>query len=139
MRRSRAVAVAGVVAAAAAPWLGAHHSIAIFDRQRIVEIGGVVTELRWINPHVWLHVDTAAQTAQGVERWQIEMRSPNSMMQEGWNSTTVAAGDRVTVYAYPLRMDDAGAATRRGLFVSVTLPDGSVRGRDRQSFRAGEQ
>ena len=39
----------------------------------------------------------------------------------GWRSTTVKAGDKVSVLVYPLRNDEKG-----GQYISITLPDGKV-------------
>ena len=32
----------------------AHHSAAIFDRESVIEVEGVITEVAWVNPHVKL-------------------------------------------------------------------------------------
>ena len=38
--------------------LQAHHSVgSSFDTSQLVTVTGVVTSLRWSNPHVTLHVD----------------------------------------------------------------------------------
>ena len=34
-----------------------HHSFAMFDLTRRVTITGVVAEIQWTNPHVWVYVD----------------------------------------------------------------------------------
>jgi hypothetical protein len=47
------VLVAATLASAPAR---AHHSAAMFDDSRVVELKGVVKELQWTNPHVWLQV-----------------------------------------------------------------------------------
>ena len=58
-----------------------------------------------------------------AEAWSIELNSPNNMRRQGWKATSLKAGDEVSVVMFPLRdlSDHKG-----GLFVEVTLPDGSV-------------
>ena len=59
------------------------------------------------------------QTNNGVERWGVEMGSPNSMVKGGWKSNIIKAGDKVTVAVHPLKSGEHG-----GIFMSITLPDG---------------
>jgi len=36
----------------------AHHSFAAeFDAAKPVKVSGVVTNIEWLNPHIWLYVD----------------------------------------------------------------------------------
>ncbi len=47
----------------------AHHSAAMFDDSRVVELKGVVKELQWTNPHVWLQVTVDDKgREEGMER-----------------------------------------------------------------------
>ena len=46
----------------AAPAL-AHHSFAMFDRDKDVTMSGTVTEFEWTNPHVWIHVSVPDRPA----------------------------------------------------------------------------
>ena len=52
------MAVAGMcvwLAGTSAP-VAAHHAFAAeFDADRPVEFSGTVTEVEWVNPHVWIH------------------------------------------------------------------------------------
>ena len=52
-----------------------------------------------------------------------EMNSPNNLTRQGWKSTALKPGDKVTLVMNPLR-----DGSRGGLFVSVMLPDGKVLG-----------
>ena len=37
---------------------GAHHAFsAEFDESRPVTLKGVITEMEWVNPHSWIHLD----------------------------------------------------------------------------------
>src|SRR5262245_34764540 len=105
----------------AAPVL-AHHSAAGIDRTKSVTITGTVKEFRWANPHSWIDVDVPGDGGSAVT-WSVEMTSPAFLVRAGWKSTTIKAGDKVTVTLRPFKNGDPG-----GLFVSVTLPDGQVLG-----------
>lgn len=106
----------------------AHHSFAMFDQTRTQVLNGVVTEVQWTNPHVFLHVEVSE--AGSKVTWDIELNSPNNLRRQGWKSDSIKAGDKVTVTINPLRDGSHG-----GLFVSVTLPDGSVLGEPPGSAR----
>jgi hypothetical protein len=100
----------------------AHHSFAMFDQSKQVELKGTVREFQWTNPHAFIHIDVPNQ-AGGVDSWQVELNSPNNLKRQGWKSSSVKPGDQVTLVLNPLK-----DGTKGGLFVAVTLPDGSVLG-----------
>ena len=51
------VGAALIAASALMPASGrAHHSAAMFDDTQVRELKGVVKELQWTNPHVWLQI-----------------------------------------------------------------------------------
>jgi hypothetical protein len=100
----------------------AHHSFAMFDQSKQLTLKGTVREFQWTNPHAWIHLDVPG--ADGVkDTWQVELNSPNNLKRQGWKSSSVKAGDQVTLILNPLKDGSKG-----GLFVSVTLPDGTVLG-----------
>ena len=98
----------------------AHHSMAMFDRTTKVEISGVVADVQWTNPHVWIEVDVPDE-AGGSERWAIEFTSRVHLTRRGWTRTTVNPGDEVTFTMSPYRDGRPG-----GRFWTVTLPDGET-------------
>jgi hypothetical protein len=100
----------------------AHHSFAMFDQTKRVTLKGTVTEFQWTNPHAFIHLDVPG-AAGAKENWEIELNSPNNLKRQGWKSTSLKPGDQVTLVTFPLRdlVDHKG-----GLFVSVTLADGTV-------------
>jgi hypothetical protein len=105
-------------------WAGtasAHHSFAMFDQTKTVTLKGTVLEFQWTNPHAFLHVEVAANGKKTA--WHVELNSPNNLRRQGWKATSVKAGDAVSVVVNPLRDGTPG-----GLFVTVTLPDGTVLG-----------
>ena len=106
---------------AAAPAF-AHHSFAMFDRQKEITLKGTVKEFQWTNPHSFIQIEAPDEKGMVVS-YSIEMNSPNNLTRQGWKSTALKAGDKVTVVMNPLR-----DGSRGGLFVSVVLPDGKVLG-----------
>jgi hypothetical protein len=100
----------------------AHHSFAMFDQSKIVTLKGTVSQFQWTNPHAFIHIDVP-NDAGGKDQWQVELNSPNNLKRQGWKSTSVKAGDAVTLVINPLK-----DGSRGGLFVSVKLPDGSTLG-----------
>ena len=107
----------------------AHHSFAMFDQSKQLELKGTVSEFQWTNPHAFIHIDVPNQTG-GVDSWQVELNSPNNLKRQGWKSSSVKPGDKVTLLLNPLK-----DGTKGGLFVAVTLPDGSVLGDPNQGKR----
>lgn len=100
----------------------AHHSFAMFDQTKRVELKGKVTDFQWTNPHAFIHLDVVDANGK-VENWEIELNSPNNLKRQGWSSTSLKNGDAVTLVTFPLR----DLQTHKGgLFVSVTKADGTV-------------
>lgn len=98
----------------------AHHSFAMFDQSRQLPLTGTVHDFQWTNPHAFIDLDVP-NGAGGTDVWKVELNSPNNLKRQGWHSHTMRPGDRVTVVINPLRDGQKG-----GLFVSVTLPNGTV-------------
>jgi hypothetical protein len=103
------------LAASAPAWV--HHSGAMFDKTRVIEISGVVKEFAWTNPHSSFKVEVQDQL------WSIEMNATSNLVHEGWKKNTIKAGDKVSVTINPLRDGRPG-----GWFVGIKLPDGSTLG-----------
>ena len=66
----KAIMLAGIAVIIAAPAL-AHHSFAMFDREKVVNITGTVKEYEWTNPHVWIHI-TAPDDKGAMREWVID-------------------------------------------------------------------
>ena len=98
----------------------AHHSFAMFDRDKEVTLNGTVREFQWTNPHAFIELDVADSGGK-VEKWSVEMNSPNNLTRQGWKSSMLKTGDKVSVTLNPLRDGKKG-----GLFVAITLADGKV-------------
>jgi hypothetical protein len=100
----------------------AHHSFAMFDQRKDVTLKGTVLEFQWTNPHAFIHIDVPNGSS-GKVMWQVELNSPTNLKRQGWKSSTIKAGDEVTLVIKPLK-----DGSRGGLFVSIKLPDGTVLG-----------
>lgn len=98
----------------------AHHSMTGFDRAKTVMLTGTVKGFGWVNPHSWIEMEVPNGKG-GVDDWNIEMTAPGILAKAGWKSNTIKAGDKVTVGVHPLLTGQPG-----GLFVSLTLPNGTV-------------
>ena len=101
----------------------AHHSPVMFDRSKKQTITGTVKEFVWTNPHASIQVEVTNARG-GTEIWGVEMNSPNNLVKQGWKSTILKGGDKVTVVGNPLREADKPGL----LFLSIKLPDGRVLG-----------
>ena len=99
----------------------AHHSFAMFDQTKEVSLKGNIVDFQWTNPHAFIHIEVPDRAN---EVWEIELNSPNNLKRQGWKSTSLKPGDKVTVMANPLR----DTTKKGGLFIRVTLPDGSILG-----------
>jgi hypothetical protein len=102
--------------------LAAHHSPVLFDRTVKKTLVGTVVQFVWTNPHASIQLDVVNENG-STERWGVEMGSPNSMVKNGWKSTLLKPGDKVTVVVNPLRSGEPG-----GIFQSITLADGRTLG-----------
>jgi hypothetical protein len=113
-----------LVAAVAAPrYTAAHHSAAMFDDSKVMELKGTIKEMQWKNPHVWIQVvvdDHGKPT-----EWSLEAGSPNTLSRTGWKATTFKSGDQVTVRLNPMK-----DGTSAGLFIGAKFAaDGKTNGR----------
>lgn len=120
MKKSLLGWAAALTLAAVAPAL-AHHSPAAFEAQKTVTLKGTVKEFRWQNPHTWIEILVPNEKGEEV-LWAIELTSPTYLVRAGWKSTTLKAGDKVTVVGRPLKSGEPGSA----IFTSVTLADGTT-------------
>lgn len=112
-----------IIAAAAmqVPIAGAHHSVsANFDRDRLVEITGTLTEFRLQNPHTHLEVDVVEADG-SVTRWLVEWGTRNDLIRRGVDVDRISVGEEVTVTMIPSRtLENVGYAR------TLILADGSL-------------
>ena len=113
--------VAGAVVAlvALSGAVAAHHSPAVFDQTKKLELKGTVKAFKWQNPHTFLDIDVPGAKGR-VETWTVEMTSPTYLLRAGWKNNSVKPGDKVSVIVHPVKEGDV----KGGIFVSITLADG---------------
>jgi hypothetical protein len=115
---------AGLAALTVVAAAQAHHSFAMFDQTQRLTLKGTVTDFQWTNPHAFIHLDVPAASGKS-DVWEIELNSPNNLKRQGWKSTSVKSGDKITMITNPLR---DMSEHKGGLFISLTLADGTVLG-----------
>src|SRR5262245_49274436 len=115
---TRCIVTCAVTLVLTAATVVAHHSPVLFDRSVAKTLVGTVVEFTWTNPHSSIQLDVPNASG-GVERWGVELGSPQSMARTGWKSSILKPGDKVTVVVNPLKSGEPG-----GIFVSLVLADG---------------
>jgi len=96
----------------------AHHSFAVYDHTRTLNLKGTVTKFQWSNPHAYLDIDVR-DAGGAVKHYTLEGTSVNMMQRTGWRSNMIKAGDEVKVVMAPLLNGEPA-----GLLLEVTLPNG---------------
>ena len=108
--------MAGAVCALSATAM-AHHSFAMFDTTKRMDIRGTVKEVQWTNPHVWLQM---VVTENGQQKtYDFEGGAVSVLKRSGWTKDTVKPGDTITLTAHPFKDGRPG-----GSIEFVTLADG---------------
>ena len=97
----------------------AHHSFAMFDQSKELELHGAVREFQWTNPHVWIEIQVREADGQS-RQWSIEASSPNNLRRRGWTATSLKPGDAVTARIHPLRSGSPG-----GSLLQITTANGT--------------
>ena len=103
-----AATVAGALAASA-PAL-AHHSFAMFDQTKEVELkDATVVDWQWTSPHAWLYVMVPNGTGE-PDKYSVEAANPGQLRRDGFSKGSMSPGDKVTVYMAPLKSGEKGGA-----------------------------
>jgi hypothetical protein len=86
----------------AATTLSAHHSRAMFDVDTLVSVEGVVTDVQWRNPHMWVTLDVPGPDGK-MESWGFEGSGAASMVAAGISPQILKVGNKVKIIAHPGR------------------------------------
>ena len=97
----------------------AHHSMAEFDRGKSITLHGVVTSVKWENPHCWVYVDVKDEAGRTVN-WGFEGSGPAALIRHGMNASLLKAGVEVTIKTNPAR----DASKNLGFLNELVFPDG---------------
>ncbi len=109
----------------------AHHSSAPhFDRDIEITVEGIVTELKFVNPHAYLYFDVEKDGE--LIKWRCELSSATRLARFGWSADMFTVGQRITVNGAPARREDNVCFLN-----ALTLDDGTVITRARGLSEAG--
>jgi hypothetical protein len=82
--------------------LSAHHSRAMFDVDKLISVEGVVTDVQWKYPHMWVAVDVPGANGK-VESWGLEGAGASMMVAAGISPQILKVGNHVKIIAHPPR------------------------------------
>jgi hypothetical protein len=116
--RFKSIVFAMIAGQAVALTAWAHHSHGNYLMTQYAEVEGTVTDLYWVNPHVWMYVDVINEQGQ-VESWAMEAAGSSTLVRGGIAADEVKAGDTIHVRCHPLRDGSNGC-----LLGFVTTKDG---------------
>jgi hypothetical protein len=117
MKIFAAAGFASLIAAVAPAW--AHHSFAAeFDIAKPVKLQGTVTQMEWINPHSWIHIDVKEPDGKVVS-WMVEGGSPSILLRRGFTKKSLENGTVIVVEGY-----QAKSGENRANGANITFPDG---------------
>ena len=102
------------------PALGmAHHSWAMYDADRIIDVTGTVTRVEWTSPHVFFFFESKDESGNSVE-WTVEMDPPVLLRRYGLLPAAIAPGTVVKATGVPAV---TGAPVMRAVYIE--LEDGT--------------
>lgn len=99
----------------------AHHSFAVYDHTKSLNLKGTVTKWQWSNPHAYLDIDVKGADG-AVKHYTLEGTSINMLQRMGWRSNMIKAGEDVKVVFAPLLSGQPG-----GLLLAITLANGETK------------
>ena len=122
MNRSLRVVLFAAVPLFLARGAVAHHSHAMFDMSRSLQVTGTAAKLEWSNPHIffWIYVPDSKQPS-GSQVYAFEAGALVAMARVGWDRDAVKAGEKVTVDYMPLKDGRPG-----GVLLKVTRENGKT-------------
>lgn len=108
-----------VLTVAAAP---AHHAFSpVYDAKRTIDVEGVVTEFRFVNPHAMVLMEVTDKKTGKVVKWNVEFAGRLNLEEAGWTAQSIKAGERVRITGNP-----AWKSEQRMAFVKLVRADGTT-------------
>jgi hypothetical protein len=95
----------------------AHHSRAMFDVDKLISVEGVVTEVQWRFPHMWIALDVPGANGK-TESWGFEGAGAAMMVASGISPQILKVGNRVKIIAHPSRDSSKRTAEFVGMEVN---------------------
>ena len=80
----------------------AHHSHANYEQAEFIEMEGTVTQVMWMNPHVWLYMEVEKDDGTSSV-WALEGGSIGALMRGGWQPDSIQVGDPIQVRCHHLK------------------------------------
>jgi hypothetical protein len=77
-----------------------HHGWADYDTERAFTLEGAIRKVQYVNPHVLIHVQSAADSS---VRWLAVLAPPSRMTRRGLPEDSVRVGLTARLYGYPHR------------------------------------
>lgn len=99
----------------------AHHGRSGYAPEgKEITLKGIITELRWKNPHVYVLFNVKNDNGKVVE-WMGELSSVETMISQGMSRTTLKPGEEITIIVRP-----AVSGTSYGLVSEIIRADGKA-------------
>ncbi len=98
----------------------AHHSFAMYDSEKLLQLEGTIKEFQWTNPHaiVWVNGSTTPGTP--AELWTVELpTSPGNLARMGWKRSSLSPGDHVVIEINPLRDGRHGGSFKKATLTAT--------------------
>jgi uncharacterized protein DUF6152 len=87
----------------------AHHSGAMFEKEKTITVEGVVKAFQYTNPHSWLLVDVKDKNGK-VTTWGFEAEGPSTLQRAGIRPSDFAAGTKLKITGHPMKDGSPAAA-----------------------------
>ena len=119
--RNYACAAAAILLLGVSTPLRAHHGSAPhFDPDDQIRVSGIVTELRFVNPHAYVYFDAIDASGETVP-WRCELSGATLLRRQGWTPETLVPGQSIEIEGARARREDNSCAME-----SITFEDGRV-------------
>ena len=82
--------------------LFAHHSEALYDKERLHTLKGIVTRHALVNPHQLIFMKVKDANGQ-VKVWTLQGNPPSGTRPWGWTNDTLKPGDEITLTCFPCK------------------------------------
>jgi hypothetical protein len=95
----------------------AHHSRAMFDIEKLISVEGVVAQVQWRYPHMWIEVDVPGPNGK-TERWGFEGAGAAMMVASGISPEVLKVGSKVKFIGHPAKDTSKRTAEFQGMEVN---------------------
>ena len=128
VRRTAAALALGTVFMFGVPDISqAHHGVnGQFDFSQTLVKEGVITRVRFVNPHSYVYFDVTGDDG-SVVNWRCELRSGSLLRRKGWTPELLAEGSTIRIFGSPARDEPTTCYTE-----TITFENGE------KLFRYGE-